>query len=146
MFGFHGANSSDEVHGALEVLELTTVHYRPGDPFSVILAYTTLTPLIILVALITLLLFRRDLRTATLFSGLLLNECLNYVLKKTIKEARPAYLSMHFPSNHLLFSLHIILSTSPRVNEHAQALACHVQCVCCELCVCAQSSASMRST
>ena len=99
-FSLHLSSSTtmaddDEVHGALDVLELTTVHYRPGDPFSVIFAYTTLTPLIILVALVTLLLFRRDLRTGLIFSGLLVNEVFNYVLKKIIKEARPPTLSMY---------------------------------------------------
>lgn len=99
MFG----SKDDEVHGALEVLELTTVHYHSGDPFSVIFAYITLTPLIILVALVTLLLFRRDLRTATIFGGLLINECLNYVLKKTIKESRPDTLSKSMSHNNPLY-------------------------------------------
>jgi hypothetical protein len=100
--------SEDEPHGALDVLELTTVHYYPHDPFSVVFAYTTLTPLIILVSLATLLLFRRDLRTATLFGGLLINECLNYVLKKTFKQARPALLCMSL--SYLLFFTANILS------------------------------------
>ncbi len=92
-FDFYHQDNED-VHTAFEVLELTTVHYRPGDPLALVLAYITLLPLAILVGLATLILFRRDFRTITIFVGILLNESINYALKKTIKEARPSIIGM----------------------------------------------------
>lgn len=108
-----------EVHSSLAVLELTTVHYTHGDPLALVLAYPfdttffplptflqahyhlilynyiTLSPLIIVVSFVTLVLFKRDLRTATFFLGILVNEVINNFLKKHIKEARPDFISKY---------------------------------------------------
>jgi len=97
-----------DIHTAIEVLELTTVHYRPGDPFSLFFAYVTLIPLALLVSLFTLILFRRDFRTALIFVGLLVNEVVNYILKKMVKQSRPSVLKMRetdygMPSSHAQF-------------------------------------------
>jgi len=66
----------------------------------------------------TLILFRRDLRTATFFVGILVNEVINYILKKTIKEARPELIKGYktdygMPSSHsqfmFFFATHLLL-------------------------------------
>ncbi|EFA78404.1 dolichyldiphosphatase 1 [Heterostelium album PN500] len=90
-----------DLHTSLTFVELTTVHYSAEDPYGLLNAYITLTPLIIAVGAITLFVFRRDLRTAAVFGGLVLSESLNYVLKKSIKEHRPAFFSMYYPYTSL---------------------------------------------
>eukprot|EP01112_Ceratiomyxa_fruticulosa_P020560 TRINITY_DN7035_c0_g1_i1.p1 TRINITY_DN7035_c0_g1~~TRINITY_DN7035_c0_g1_i1.p1 ORF type:complete len:223 (+),score=26.75 TRINITY_DN7035_c0_g1_i1:299-967(+) len=99
---------SEDVHTALSVLELTTVHYNAGDRIALVLAYVTLIPLVIVVGFLTLLLFKRDLRTGSFFGGQIVNEGLNYILKKTLKEARPAIIKelktdYGLPSSHAQF-------------------------------------------
>eukprot|EP01113_Clastostelium_recurvatum_P015303 TRINITY_DN1849_c0_g1_i9.p1 TRINITY_DN1849_c0_g1~~TRINITY_DN1849_c0_g1_i9.p1 ORF type:complete len:229 (+),score=48.38 TRINITY_DN1849_c0_g1_i9:171-857(+) len=100
--------AQNDVHSALSVLELTTVHYSRYDPYALYFAYITLTPLVLIVGFVTLVLFRRDLRTGSFFGGQLVNEAINYVLKKTLKEARPAIIAgvktdYGLPSSHAQF-------------------------------------------
>ncbi|EAL70188.1 hypothetical protein ACTFIW_003942 [Dictyostelium discoideum] len=98
-----------EVYTALTFVELTTVHYQHDDPFGLFNAYVTLIPIAIAIGVITLILFRRDVRTISIFLGLLFSECTNYVLKKSIKEHRPTMWkelrkqSYGMPSSHSQF-------------------------------------------
>eukprot|EP01133_Synstelium_polycarpum_P010240 gene10240-11936_t len=81
--------AEEGIHTVLTFVELTTVHYDLHDPWGLLMAYVTLVPIAIAVGVMTLIMFRRDLRTAAVFAGLLFSECTNYILKKTIKESRP---------------------------------------------------------
>lgn len=86
----------------------TCVFYRSGDPFGEVVALVSLTPIFLMVVYATLLASRRDLATAALLVGQLLNELLNHALKKHIKEARPdgydKWNTMYgMPSNHSQF-------------------------------------------
>lgn len=68
---------------------LTHVQYPEGDRLGQLLAFISLTPLVIIVCLFTLIAFRRDLHTITFTVGVGLNEVCNYILKHIIQEARP---------------------------------------------------------
>ncbi|XP_064457420.1 dolichyldiphosphatase 1-like [Ornithodoros turicata] len=86
-------------------LALTHVEYPTGDWFGRLLAYISLSPLVVLVAFGTLVVFRRDLHTITFLCGTLLSEGVNFVLKHVIKEARPYKARENFtefgmPSSH----------------------------------------------
>lgn len=70
-------------------LAITHVEYPQGDWLGKILAITSLLPLVIIIAFVTLVIFRRDLHTISYFFGILLNEVINFVLKHLIKELRP---------------------------------------------------------
>ncbi len=93
----------------LHPLSATYVVYQQGDLLGELLALISLTPIFIMVAYAVLLASRRDLHTASLLLGQLLNEALNYVLKHIIKEPRPSRASAEFlpeygmPSNHAQF-------------------------------------------
>ncbi|EGC31532.1 hypothetical protein DICPUDRAFT_39776 [Dictyostelium purpureum] len=100
---------NEEVHTALTFVELTTVHYQHDDPYGLLNAYITLVPIAIAIGVLTLILFRRDIRTVSILLGLLFSECTNYVLKKSIKEHRPTIWkelkkqSYGMPSSHSQF-------------------------------------------
>ena len=68
---------------------LTHVDYPDGDPTAKILAVISLLPLVIVIVHITVFACKRDLHTLFYGLGTILNGVLNYVLKHTIKEARP---------------------------------------------------------
>ncbi|XP_012215670.2 dolichyldiphosphatase 1-like [Linepithema humile] len=70
-------------------LSLTLVEYSQGDLFGKFLALLSLAPFAIFTGFITLIIFRRDLHTIAFFSGVLINDCINLVLKYTICQARP---------------------------------------------------------
>ncbi|WAR31445.1 DOPP1-like protein, partial [Mya arenaria] len=63
----------------------------------------------LIVAFLTLVIFRRDLHTISYFAGLLLNEALNWLLKHTIRENRPQreisvlFTEYGMPSSHAQF-------------------------------------------
>lgn len=84
---------------------------HPGGLQGSILALLSLAPVFFVVAQCSFLLSRRDLTTAVFLAGQLGNEVLNYVLKHTIKEPRPAWGAEHhayapkygMPSNHSQF-------------------------------------------
>ncbi|KAF2072017.1 hypothetical protein CYY_006680 [Polysphondylium violaceum] len=79
----------EQVYTALTFVELTTVHYHHEDPFGLLNAYITLIPIGIAIGVLTLVMFRRDVRTISILLGLFMSEATNYVLKKSIKEHRP---------------------------------------------------------
>lgn len=75
-------------------VSLTHVVYDPQDPYGgplvgKFLAYCSLVPIALLVSYATLILFRRDLATLFMFTGQLVNETVNAVLKKWVKQDRP---------------------------------------------------------
>jgi dolichyldiphosphatase len=89
----------------------THVLYPDGDRLGWVFALLTLTPIFVMVSYATLLASRRDLATAALTAGQLLNEVLNYVLKHAVREPRPTHVHTHWkdqpkfamPSNHAQF-------------------------------------------
>jgi dolichyldiphosphatase len=93
------------------IFALTAVAYRTDSLLSMVLAVSSLCPLVILIMLGTLILSRRDLHTISLLTGQLLNECVNQLLKRWAKQPRPAINDMpaiHYgkygwPSNHSQF-------------------------------------------
>ncbi|CAG0883014.1 unnamed protein product [Cyprideis torosa] len=79
---------------------LTFVEYPKGDHWGHFLAVLSLVPISVIgVALPTLILFRRDLHTMYLTMGLLLNEAVNYVTKKTLRHPRPTLRKVHYNEN-----------------------------------------------
>ncbi|XP_043801105.1 dolichyldiphosphatase 1-like [Apis laboriosa] len=87
-------------------LSLTLVEYPQGDLFGKFLALVSLLPFAIIAGFITLILFRRDLHTITFFSGIVINKCINFILKHTICEARPMRhnaIEYGMPSMHAQF-------------------------------------------
>ncbi|CAG9099723.1 hypothetical protein JYU34_002686 [Plutella xylostella] len=89
-------------------LSLTLVEYPKGDWLGKFLAIVSLSPFGIGSGFIALILFRRDLHTIAFFLGTLVNEALNYVLKRTIQETRPfarghLYTEYGMPSSHAQF-------------------------------------------
>nr|XP_033335866.1 dolichyldiphosphatase 1-like [Megalopta genalis] len=89
-------------------LSLTLVEYPQGDLFGKFLALISLAPFAIIAGFITLILFRRDLQTITFFSGIIINDFINFVLKHTICQARPmrrdvVFVEYGMPSMHAQF-------------------------------------------
>ncbi|XP_018312274.1 dolichyldiphosphatase 1 [Mycetomoellerius zeteki] len=89
-------------------LSLTLVEYPQGDIFGQLLAVISLMPFVIITGFITLILFRRDLHTIVFFIGVVINECINYILKHMIRQARPMkrdglYAEYGMPSTHAQF-------------------------------------------
>ncbi|XP_020278280.1 dolichyldiphosphatase 1-like [Pseudomyrmex gracilis] len=89
-------------------LSLTLVEYPQGDFFGKVLAVISLVPFAITAGFVALILFRRDLHTIVFFSGVIINECINFVLKHTIRQARPLrrdglYIEYGMPSTHAQF-------------------------------------------
>jgi len=88
-----------------KTLSITHVEYPEGDILGKIFAIYSLMPLVIMIMLFTLFMSRRDLHTATLGVGVILNHILNQVLKKMYAEPRPMQRAVTFeehgwPSNH----------------------------------------------
>lgn len=93
----------------LEPFTYTHVEYEAGDVLGPLWSLASLLPIAWLVSLATLLASRRDLATAALLCGQLLNEVLNKVLKRTLRVPRPTTLHPHapefgMPSNHAQFA------------------------------------------
>ncbi|XP_061164609.1 dolichyldiphosphatase 1-like [Saccostrea echinata] len=91
-------------------VSLTHVEYPKGDFVGCILAWCSLLPIFTIVGFITLILFRRDLHTISYFTGLLLNEACNWILKHMIREHRPLrdravlFTEYGMPSSHAQFA------------------------------------------
>ncbi|XP_043496636.1 dolichyldiphosphatase 1-like [Polistes fuscatus] len=102
----HFVHATDELKWI--PLSLTLVEYPRGDIFGKLLALVSLAPFIIVTSFITLILFRRDLHTILFFSGIILNEFINLILKHIIREPRPLkrdgiYNEYGMPSSHAQF-------------------------------------------
>jgi dolichyldiphosphatase len=70
-------------------LAVTHVYYNPSDPFSLVSAYLALIPQALMVIYVTLIYARREIEVVLLFTGQLLCEGANWMLKRLIKEDRP---------------------------------------------------------
>ncbi|KAF9914777.1 hypothetical protein BX616_007575 [Lobosporangium transversale] len=93
-------------HHTLTSLSLTHVQFSGDDIYSKIFAHLTLSPLAIICGYIAVVLTTRDLTVVTMFAGQLLNEGINFVLKRLVKQARPTeYLGDGYgmPSSHSQF-------------------------------------------
>ncbi|XP_076624054.1 dolichyldiphosphatase 1 isoform X2 [Colletes latitarsis] len=107
-------------------LSLTLVEYPQGDLLGKFLALISLIPFAIVTGFITLILFRRDLHTIAFFSGVIINECINFILKHTICETRPmernVYVEYGMPSMHAqfmwFFAAYIILFICIRLHHN----------------------------
>lgn len=101
--------TSSEVQKEWTSLAISHVEYKSGDWFGKILALSSLCPLALVIAFVTLILFRRDLHTIFFFIGTVLNEAINWILKHCIKELRPChgreilFSEYGMPSNHAQF-------------------------------------------
>ncbi|KAF8943756.1 hypothetical protein BGZ47_005080 [Haplosporangium gracile] len=92
-------------HHTLTSLSLTHVLHG-SDIYSKIFAHLTLSPLAITCSYVAVMLTTRDLTVILMLAGQLLNECVNFVLKRLVKQARPTeYLGDGYgmPSSHSQF-------------------------------------------
>ncbi|KAF9184649.1 hypothetical protein BGZ50_003562 [Haplosporangium sp. Z 11] len=99
-------NSKIPPHHTLTSLSLTHVQFSANDNYSKVFAHLTLSPLAITCGYIAVLLTTRDLTVVIMLAGQLLNECINHVLKRLVKQARPTeYLGNGYgmPSSHSQF-------------------------------------------
>ncbi|KAL0478788.1 dolichyldiphosphatase [Acrasis kona] len=69
--------------------DLTFVLYEQGNILSFLFGTAALSPIIIGTMLCTLIVFNRDIEVAFVGLGIVINEVLNQILKKTFKQARP---------------------------------------------------------
>src|SRR5690554_4019631 len=76
-------------HHTLTSLSLTQVQFSANDNYSKVFAHLTLSPLAITCGYIAVILTTRDLTVVIMLAGQLLNECINHVLKRQVKQARP---------------------------------------------------------
>ncbi|KXJ29550.1 dolichyldiphosphatase 1 [Exaiptasia diaphana] len=96
-------------HPKWKPVSLTHVEYPKGDYLGFALAWCSLMPIHIIVGMITLIIFRRELHTVTFLGGLFVNEILNMVVKHTLAQARPCanhiyeHSSYGMPSDHSQF-------------------------------------------
>ncbi|KAF9974222.1 hypothetical protein BGZ73_002408 [Actinomortierella ambigua] len=100
------AKSNVPPHYTLTSLSLTHVQFNQDDIISKLLAYITLSPLAILCGYVSVTLTRRELTPAVMLIGQLLNECINFVLKRIVKQARPTEVlgdGYGMPSSHSQF-------------------------------------------
>jgi dolichyldiphosphatase len=92
------------MQNTLKSISLTHVQYSQGDLVGKVLGYITLLPIAIIVGFVTLIIFNRNLKTFYYFVGLLLNEAINFSLKRVIREPRPSDLlgdgTFGMPSSH----------------------------------------------
>ncbi|KAK5719019.1 hypothetical protein LTR17_015444 [Elasticomyces elasticus] len=109
----------------LASLSLTHVHYDPADPISHACAYLALVPQALVITYAALMWSTREVEIILMFAGQMGCEALNWVLKRTIKEERPA--QMHgkgygMPSSHAqfvaFFSTFLTLFLLLRHNPH----------------------------
>lgn len=68
---------------------LTYVRYEENDLLGKMLALVTLSPVFIMVMYATILVIRRDIQTAFITFGQLMNVGMNLILKKIINDPRP---------------------------------------------------------
>ncbi|GJJ74704.1 dolichyldiphosphatase [Entomortierella parvispora] len=90
----------------LTSLTFSHVQYTDDGLFSKIMAYTTLSPLWIICAYGGIILNGRDIKVALMLAGQLLNELLNLVLKRLVRQSRPTgFLGDGYgmPSSHAQF-------------------------------------------
>jgi len=110
---------------------LTHVEYPEGDPLGKFLALVSLLPLAMIVGNFTLILFRRDLHTISLFLGNILCEASNLALKKLIRQPRPYVREFQakdfgMPSSHsqlsCFFATYAVLFVVFRLHHNHQSV------------------------
>jgi hypothetical protein len=74
----------------LRSLALTHVMYRAGDRVGQLLAYVSLSPVLLFCGCSAVAVYCRELHVVALLLGLLLNEALNSMLKSVFRHPRPA--------------------------------------------------------
>ncbi|PGG97217.1 hypothetical protein AJ79_09300 [Helicocarpus griseus UAMH5409] len=97
----------------LASLSLTHVHYNPEDPVSYISALLALVPQAICVIYVTLIWATREAEVLLMFAGQMLCEAINFLLKRLIREERPAQMfgkGYGMPSSHSQFVAFFALS------------------------------------
>jgi len=111
-------------------VSLFHVTYPADDIIGKILGWGSLIPMFIIVAFITLILFRRELHTMAFFGGIVLNELLNAILKHSIKASRPCrpgdeaqlFNKYGMPSSHAqfmgFFAIYMTLFAYIRLKMH----------------------------
>lgn len=67
----------------------TLVLYNPHDPLSILSVYLSLSPILLLTFYLSWLIITRELESIIVAGGQLINEFINKVLKRIIKEPRP---------------------------------------------------------
>jgi len=88
---------------------VTYVEYPENDIFGMLLAFSSLSPIFIVVAFVTLIYFRREMQTISYFVGVLGSEITNYLIKHFVKEPRPTTRNLDvgvkygWPSSHAQF-------------------------------------------
>ncbi|KAJ3364233.1 Dolichyldiphosphatase 1 [Kappamyces sp. JEL0680] len=92
----------------LKPFSLTHVMYEKDDVLGLLFAASTLLPLAMLVSYVTLIVETRRKTVGFMFAGQLLNEGVNAVVKRIVKEPRPSTLVTSFgkygmPSSHSQF-------------------------------------------
>ncbi|KEZ39059.1 putative dolichyldiphosphatase [Scedosporium apiospermum] len=90
----------------LASLSLTHVYYDPTDPLSHLCAWLALLPQALCIVYVTLSLSTREAEVLLTFAGQLACEAANFLLKRLIKEARPARIpgkGYGMPSSHAQF-------------------------------------------
>lgn len=74
-------------------LSLTLVEYKKGDILGFLMAWISMLPLFYIIALVTVIIIRRDLTTIFYSIGIVLTEITNAILKNLIKQPRPSQTS-----------------------------------------------------
>ncbi|KAJ7281412.1 PAP2-domain-containing protein [Mycena rebaudengoi] len=90
-------------HGPQASLDLTHVLYDDSSYFSLALALVTLSPILLMPAYAALALQTREYTIIMMWAGQFAGEVLNIVLKRAVKQGRPAYSTANgygFPSSH----------------------------------------------
>merc|ERR1711931_346761 len=77
------------LHSQWKPISLTYGTFPENDIIGKIFAWSSLLPIFILVAFISLIMFRREVHTILLFLGILFNEVINVGLKRYFKAPRP---------------------------------------------------------
>ena len=90
----------------LRPFSLTFFEYEEGDAFGKLCALLSCAPIFAVVSFATLFASRRDLATASFFTGLLANEALNAALKRAVKQPRPPSQLRHGPTDYGMPSAH----------------------------------------
>ncbi|KAJ2376211.1 hypothetical protein IW150_002115 [Coemansia sp. RSA 2607] len=116
----------DIEHGQLKSFGLTHFQYQQGDHIGLALAFSSLTPIFLIVVETTIVLSRREIIGIMFLLGQLLNEAFNLALKLAIRESRPnPHLGDGYgmPSSHSqfmgFFAVYVCMYLQTRVTTNA---------------------------
>lgn len=79
------------VHASYNVIPFddTLILYNPSDPISIICVYLSLSPILLLTFYLSWLIITREMESIIVAGGQLINEFINKILKRLIKQPRP---------------------------------------------------------